>query len=323
VKHRRIFRHFTFLIRFLRSVFPNTTSPPGCTLRLCAVELDFLKALRSTDWIVAERLIQEAEPLERWGAPEEGGSAGLAVRSASERDRLTGHVAFMRLQLFLAKGDSVALRDQLELMPDPIPPTPKTEGAADVAVARSPVYCVSKLLFEVEWYCLIKNYHGAVTPLMSCLRICADFHLRKLELTARLHVAHLQLHLKLSSDAVRVLRQVLPPLLAQGDAFECGRGHLLHAKCLVASTSSTGGNDAPVGSERRMAMLQAIGSLNRAGDCFHLVGDKQREGDVLYLKARLYNDLDMPNERNLVAKTYKEHVLTYPTNVSSKLHIML
>ncbi len=72
----------------------------------------------------------------------------------------------MRLQLHLSRGDAVAMEKQLRRMPAPTPPTPCIEGAADTASARSPVYCARRLLMEVEWHCLIKNYYGIIIVLL-------------------------------------------------------------------------------------------------------------------------------------------------------------
>ncbi len=184
-------------------MFPNTSSEQGALWRLCAARISFLRCLRSTDWLGAERLVAEVAAIERWSpaAQEDGANAGLAdtrrgdtMGEEEEEDTASGgESSFMRLHLALCRGDAPEMEDLLRRMPEPAPPSPGggDEGivdpgeppppklAVDRAEARSPVYCARRLLFEVEWYCLCKNYIGKFSCCPSgntCLGMFELFH---------------------------------------------------------------------------------------------------------------------------------------------------
>lgn len=73
---------------------------------------------------------------------------------------------------------------------------------------------------------------------------------------------------------------LLPIFLSQNDQFECGRAHLLIAKCHV-----TASNNLPR-SEKKAKCLKAVAHMKQAIACFTALDSHHRIKDVLYMMVR-------------------------------------
>jgi len=280
---------------FSSKIFRNPWLAEGLILQKCMAEVAFLRALHRTDWSEAERRVSDIRALE-----------SAAAGGGLEKSQV-GEFAFWSLQVSLWRGDAKAMYNQLK----------ELEGKK----ASSPLDEARMLLYRVEWYCLSNNYPGAMQPLLACLELTAHHHMDHLNAVAKMHVAHVQLHLRLPLDAAATLADCLPLLLASGCAYEAGRGRLLAAKCCAAAAE-----EAHISGDalnRRRGLQLAVEHLERAEESFAAVDSRARVKDVLYMKARVYHALEMPVKRNQTAAEFRKLEEQYPTNGTSRLAQML
>ena len=114
--------HLTFLHS---SLFPNPSSPNGAIIRTARIETRFTRAIHLTNWIDAERCVDELLPLD------------------------TTETLFLRLQLALARGQAAAVEELLS----------QVEKALDRGGSGAPpVDRIRLLIHEVEWHCILRNY---------------------------------------------------------------------------------------------------------------------------------------------------------------------
>ena len=114
--------HFAFRYS---SIFANPSSPNGAIIRTARLEIRFTRAIHLTDWIDAERCVDELMPLD----PTE--------------------TLFLRLQLALSKGQAAAAEELLSRIEEKLE---RGESGAP------PVDKIRRLIHEVEWHCILRNY---------------------------------------------------------------------------------------------------------------------------------------------------------------------
>ena len=256
------------VLALAKSLFRNPSSPLGAVGRAAELEVAFQRALHRTDWVEAERSLNDL-----CGLP-----AAAAVAEAGQ----------LRLQLQLARGDAKAAEAQMDAL---------SPGLADMA----PAYRARYYICEAEWFCLCSAFTSeclairsathvrtspslssdAIRPLLSALAVCSKHHLAYLQAVVKMHLAHVQLQMDMSEDALRSMRAILPAILGQHDRFDHGRARSLVAKCLVASAAKKA-TDA-----RRADCMGAIQQLRKARDSFAAVQAFHRVKDVLYMMVRL------------------------------------
>ena len=107
------------------SIFTNPSSPNGVIIRTARLEIRFTRAIHLTNLIDAQQCVDALLPLD----PTE--------------------TLFLRLQLCLAKGQAAPAEELLSLIE-------KKLDRGDSA-AR-PVDRIRRLIHEVEWHCILRNY---------------------------------------------------------------------------------------------------------------------------------------------------------------------
>lgn len=148
---------------------------------------------------------------------------------------------------------------------------------------------------------------GLVNLLHSALTCAQEFHLNYLLSMIHLRIAHVQLLMGLPSQALSIMDKCLVQILAHGGCYDRGRAILLHAKCLVANAGHLEEN------KRYEVILKAIYMLDKAKSNFEVVEAFFRVKDVLYLQARLFNEIDMIPDRNQCALQYRLINEEYPS----------
>lgn len=140
---------------------------------------------------------------------------------------------------------------------------------------------------------------GILKLLNAALAYTNDYHLDYLTFMVQLHTAHLQLLIGMPCHALNILDKCLVQVLAHGCLFDRARAMLLYANCIVANS------DTKPEEERRNIIKEAAEILKKVKADFKKAEAYYRVKDVLYLLARLYNEIDMKTERNECALEFR------------------
>lgn len=159
--------------------------------------------------------------------------------------------------------------------------------------------------------------NGVLTSLNAALAYTNDYHLHYLNAVIQLYISHIQLLMGMPHHALKLLNTVLPQILANGFAFDRARALLLYAKCLVASAQQ----EPP--ESRRKVVEDCVKILEKVKSNFNQVKAFHRVKDVLYLQARLYDEIDCESKRNLCAMEYRIMDEEYPSKNKYSLLIDL
>ncbi|XP_018335499.1 anaphase-promoting complex subunit 5 isoform X2 [Agrilus planipennis] len=154
---------------------------------------------------------------------------------------------------------------------------------------------------------------GIISLLNSSLVYANDFHLNYLSSIVHLHLANVQLLLGMPGQALELLEGGLVHILTHGGHFDRARAVLLYVKCVVANAGHK-----PEG-ERNKIILEAAKMLDDVRSGFEKVEAFSRVKDVLYLQARLYNEVGANSERNKCALDYRLLEEDHPVQSESYL----
>lgn len=137
-----------------------------------------------------------------------------------------------------------------------------------------------------------------LTELNYALDKANGCHLQYLKAIIHLHIAHTQLLMCMPQHALQLLNTCLLQILSNGYVYDRARALLLYSKCLVANCENKSEN------ERKNIFVECSKMLEIVKGNFKKVQAFHRIKDVLYLQARLYDELDSISERNKCAVEY-------------------
>lgn len=100
--------------------------------------------------------------------------------------------------------------------------------------------------------------------------------------------------------AMNILEEAIITILAHGGCYDQGRALVLYAKCLTASARFI--HNQP----QKQIIMNAVKALNKAKISFNKINAYGKVRTVLCLKAMLYNELNMKNERNQCAYEFRQ-----------------
>ncbi|XP_035670806.1 anaphase-promoting complex subunit 5-like [Branchiostoma floridae] len=251
-------------------------------------------------WMFAEQCINFDRALRnhKWTAAE------TAITSLAALDNTEAQ--YRRALLLKEKGDSVGACKHLQELLQKCreePSTTITEIHAGVLLALGEVYTAASNLTTANSYFL------------QCLTLCKEHHLNHMATMAQLNIAHIQLLMKLPTQALALTEQVMPQVLSHGSLYNRSRAQFLLAKCQLASS------DPKHPTQRKAAILSAIGTLGIALEGFQKVEAPARVKDVLYYQAQLYNEVGNSADRNRCALQFRQLDQQVPTNPTQILNI--
>ena len=163
---------------------------------------------------------------------------------------------------------------------------------------------------QSELACLTEIYPDAIPCLLQAKEVCTRHYLDYLGACVDLHLAHVQFQMDMGEKAVGMLRKCLPHIFAHGGLFETCRAKVLLAKILVANSQRQE-------CSKRSELHQSIGLLRQAADGYSLLKAHSRTRDALYIIARLYNHLELYEERNQVAAEFKANEQQNPADAAT------
>ncbi|XP_030765608.1 anaphase-promoting complex subunit 5 [Sitophilus oryzae] len=165
------------------------------------------------------------------------------------------------------------------------------------------------LMSEIQFASGYPNVSKAVLTLNSCLVEAEKSDLAYYVALIYLHIAHILLHLGLTSQSLKVLSspKCMIEILANGGLYDKSRANLLYAKCLIADSAKLDG------AARSNVIIKAAQSLETVKSGFQRIEAFSRAKDVLFLQAHLYNSVSMNNERNQCSLDYRLINEEHPT----------
>lgn len=223
--------------------------------------------------------------------------AEIAVQKMSVLDRYEGILCMANIQI--QKGNYDAAKECLESMLN------DNELQNDLRVDYDIRARILYTQLQVASSFPNSTPNGILNRLNAALSYTNDYHLHYLNTIIHLQIAHIQLLMHMPQHALKSLNVGLPQILANGHAYDRGRGLLLYAKCLVATSES---------SENRTIVIQESAKLlEKVKSNFKQVRAYHRNKDVFYLQAKLYNEIGLSKERNRCAKEYRMLNEEYPS----------
>lgn len=126
--------------------------------------------------------------------------------------------------------------------------------------------------------------------LNEALELSEKYYLKYSTAVIQLHIAHVQLWMKMPNLALDFVNQALITILANGGLYDRARALLLYVKCFVANTNTSSGTVDKNHEIKNCALL-----LNSVKGHFEKVQAYARVKDVLYLQVSKYFELNFTN----------------------------
>ncbi|KAL3285340.1 hypothetical protein HHI36_019448 [Cryptolaemus montrouzieri] len=265
------------ILEFAKKRFPN--EPNSHTWMLCEGILHFIKSLYHEDWDEAEVAAQKIMIVNKYEA-------------------------YLRLaELYLYKQDFVEANNCVDKVF-------KSFENDDKFRFKGYQFIRAKLLLaEIQFASSVPHSvpSGIMDILSNCLIDTKKYQLDYYTSMIYLHTAHIQLHLRMTGQALCVLEKCMVQIMAHGGCYDRARALLLYVKCIVADSAKLQEED------RSEVIKKGADMLNEVKDLFKRAEAYSRMKDVLYLQAKLYNKIGMRQERNRCAMNYRELDSEYVT----------
>ncbi|PVD22360.1 hypothetical protein C0Q70_18170 [Pomacea canaliculata] len=165
------------------------------------------------------------------------------------------------------------------------------------------------LLALAEVYLLTGNHTAALPHLANCLTHANTHHLVYLAAMSTMHLAVIQLRMKLPSQALNLLETVMLTVLSHGSSYDRARLLFIYVRCKVASASLSHFTQRTFGE----LMLDACCLMTTVVRLFESIEATSRVKDAVYYLARLYHQLGNTAERNRCAHRFKQLDQQVPT----------
>ncbi|EZA49509.1 anaphase-promoting complex subunit 5 [Ooceraea biroi] len=249
-------------------------------------------------WMLSEQLhiFTQLMRQEKWSEAE------ATATNISSLDQLESKLKLV--EVCLAKGDfpkGLEYISMLEENPDITPP-----HLIRAILLSSQITCASSL--PSNRTAVITN---CIMRLCSALELATRNHLSYYKALVKMHLANVQLLMGLSTLALNLVEDAIPTILGHGSYYDQGNAFMLYSKCLIASASENSFE------ARKEIISHGIKALSKAQILFTKVNAIAKIKNTLHLQAILYNEINLPSERNQCAFEYRQlngQYLTTPIN---------
>lgn len=153
------------------------------------------------------------------------------------------------------------------------------------------------LLVEIQFASTYPNSvpMGILDILCDCLKETRKNHMDYYMALVFVYMAHIQLHLKMTSQALFVLNKGMATIMAHGGLYDRAGVLVIYVKCFLANSKAHDKKD----------ILISIDLLEEAKMYYKKVEAFARVKDVLFLQARLYHSIGMGKEQNSCALEFR------------------
>ncbi|PSN35870.1 Anaphase-promoting complex subunit 5 [Blattella germanica] len=248
--------------------------------------LAFTKAMHHEKWQIAENAVTSLEAIDKWESK------------------------LRRAELCVAKGDFPGADEHVHNVLDYCRQHSEAECVCPSLRVRALI-----LAAELQSSCATTTSapSGAISLLTTALALAQLHYLDYLAALIGLHLANIQLQMKLPSQALKLINQSLLVILSHGSCYDQGRALLLFAKCKVAAASGKSAE------QRKGVLIDAVNMLKEVKISFQKIEAYGRVKDVVYLQALLYNEINYDSERNKCALEFRLLDEQYPTKIATTL----
>ncbi|KAK9882007.1 hypothetical protein WA026_018860 [Henosepilachna vigintioctopunctata] len=257
------------ILSFAKLRFPN--EPNSHIWMLCDCIFYFIRALYHEDWNEAEAAAQRLTIVDKWES-------------------------YLRLaELYLYKQDYVEANKYVDMVFERYEDEDKSKF-------KGYQYIRAKLLLaEIQFASNIPHSipSGIMDLLSNCLIETNKYQLDYYTAMIYMHMANVQLHLGMTGQALMVLDKCMIQIMSHGGCYDRARCLLLYVKCLIADSTRLKSQ------EKNEVMKKGTVMLNEVKELFSNVEAYSRMKDVLYLQAKLYNNLNMRQDRNRCALEFR------------------
>ncbi|XP_045463070.1 anaphase-promoting complex subunit 5 [Harmonia axyridis] len=257
-------------LNFAKRRFPDD---PNCQLwMLCENLFYFLRALYHEQWAEAEAAARKMMLVDKWES-------------------------YLRLaELYLYKEDHKEAKRFIDLIFDRYKIKDKYEF-------KGYQFVRAKLLqAQIEFSC---NLNESLPPsiidlLNDILNETKKYKLDYYTSMVHLVIANMQLSIGMAKQALVNLDKCMTQIMAHGGCYDRARCWLFYIKALTAESERLTNTQ-----ERAELILERITILDEVKDLFRRVEAFTRVKDVVYLQAKLYDQLGMKEERNKHALEFR------------------